>query len=501
MHATAALVGVADVLTPDDPDYEQARRLWNGLIDRRPALIVRPRDADEVARAIGYARARELEVAVRCGGHSVPGHSTVDGGLVIDLSVHLGGVEVDAERRRVRVGGGALLGALDRATQQHGLVVPSGHVSHTGVGGLTLGGGTGWLMRRYGLTIDSLRSAEVVTADGEIVRASTDEQPDLFWALRGGGGNFGVVTEFEFEAHPLGPELVAGMLVYPLTQAREVLGFARDWMEAAPDGLTSFPVFVTAPPQPPFPPELQGAPVLAVGVAYAGATEEGIRALEPLKRFAAPALDLAGPMPYLALQTMLDASVPHGLHNYNRADWLDELTDDAISTLVEHVGRISSPLSQVILSRMGGAVARVPAEATAFPHRQARNLLWIVSAWHPGEDEEPHLQWAREISDAMKPHAAGGVYVNALGDEPADRVRSAYGTNWQRLTEIKRRYDPDNVFHRNANIQPATREKPSDGLEPSTPSLPSSNEAGTAGTAGKPRVRKPRKKKETAEDE
>ena len=425
------------------------------MIDRRPALIARPSDPSEVARAILYGRAEELPIAVRCGGHSVPGHSSVDGGLVIDLSAHLGTVQVDAETRRVRVGGGALLGALDGATQAHGLVVPSGHVSHTGVGGLTLGGGTGWLMRRYGLTIDSLRSAEVVTADGEILRVSAESHPDLFWALRGGGGNFGVVTEFEFDAHPLGTELVAGMLVYPLAQAREVLGFVRCWMESAPEELTSFPVFVTAPPTPPFPPELQGRPILAVGVAYAGAIEDGMRALEPLKRFARPTLDLAGPMPYLALQTMLDAGVPHGLHNYNRAEWLHELGDDAIGTLTEHVERVSSPLSQVILARMGGAVARVPADATAFAHRQARNLLWIVSAWRPDEDAEPHLRWARQISDAMQPHAAGGVYVNALGDEPADRVRSAYGVNWPRLTEIKRRYDRDNVFRLNANIQPA----------------------------------------------
>jgi FAD/FMN-containing dehydrogenase len=455
VHATISLPGVADVVTPQDAAYEEARRIWNGLIDRRPALIARPADAEEVARAIAYARAEGLAVAVRCGGHSIPGHSSVDGGLVVDLSAHLGGAVVEPGTRRVRVGGGSLLGALDRATQAHGLVVPSGHVSHTGVGGLTLGGGTGWLMRRYGLTIDSLRSAEVVTADGEIVRASEDEQPDLFWALRGGGGNFGVVTEFELEAHPLGTEVVAGMLVYPLAQAREVLGFVRDWMETAPDELTSFPVFVTAPPQPPFPSELHGTPVLAVGVAYAGAIDEGMRALEPLKRFAAPSLDLAGPMPYLALQTMLDASVPHGLHNYNRAEWLYDLTDGAITILVEHVERISSPRSQVILARMGGAVARVASDATAFPHRQARNLLWIVSAWRPDDDAAPHLRWAHEISAAMKPFAAGGVYVNALGDEPADRVRSAFGSNWQRLTEIKQKYDPDNVFRHNANIPPA----------------------------------------------
>jgi FAD/FMN-containing dehydrogenase len=457
VHAIASSAGVADVVTPDDPAYEQARRIWNGLIDRRPALIARPSNAAEVARAIAYAQAEGLELAVRCGGHSVPGHSSIDGGLVIDLSAHLGSVAVDARTRRVRVGGGALLGTLDRATQQHGLVVPSGHVSHTGVGGLTLGGGTGWLMRRYGLTIDSLRTAEIVTAAGDILRVSSDEHVDLFWALRGGGGNFGVVTEFEFEAHPLGTELVAGMLVYPLGQAPEVLGFVRERMEAAPDELTSFPVFITAPPQPPFPPALHGKPVLAVGVAYAGAIDDGMRAVEPLKQFAVPALDVAGPMPYLALQTMLDESAPHGLHNYSRAEWLDDLSDDAIATLVEHVERVTSPLSQVILARIGGAVARIPGDATAFPHRQARNLLWIVSAWAPDEDPEPHLVWGRGISVAMGRYAAGGVYVNALGDEPANRVRAAFGSNWQRLSEIKRQYDPGNVFRHNANIPPANR--------------------------------------------
>jgi len=445
----------AEGLTPGDEGYEQARRVWNGLIDRRPALIVRPRAAREVASAVLYGRERGLPIAVRCGGHSIPGHSTVDDGLVIDLSAYLGGVAVDPATRRVRAQGGALLGRLDRATQEHGLAVPSGHVSHTGVGGLTLGGGTGWLMRRYGLTIDSLRAAEVVTADGEIVRASEDERPELFWALRGGGGNFGIVTEFELQAHPLGPELVAGMLVYPLAQAREVLGFVREWMEGAPDELTTFPVLVTAPPYDPFPPALRGAPVLAVGVAYAGGVEEGLRTLEPLKRFAPPALDLAGPMLYVGLQTMLDASVPHGLHTYSRAEWLDEFGDGAIETLVGHFERVSSPLSQVILARMGGAVARVPSDATAFPHRLARNLLWIVTAWRAGQEPDPHLDWARAIGEAVKPYAAGGVYVNALGEEPAGRVRSAYGGNWQRLSEIKQTYDPENVFRLNANIAPA----------------------------------------------
>jgi FAD/FMN-containing dehydrogenase len=453
MHTIAKPTDLADVLTRADEEYEQARKVFNAAVERHPALIVRPRSAAEVAAAVRYARKQRFALAVRCGGHSIPGHSSVEGGLVIDLATHLGQVRVDPATRRIRAGGGALISALGEAAQEHGLVVPVGHVSHTGVGGLTLGGGTGWLMRRYGLTIDSLRSAEVVTADGEILRASEDDEPDLFWALRGGGGNYGVVTEFEFEGHPLGRELVAGMLAYPLEQAHEVLAFTRDWMEEAPDELTTFPVLVTAPPEPPFPPELQGRPIVAVGVAYAGPADDGMRALAPLKRFAPPALDLAGPMPYLALQSMLDATAPPGLHYYNRAEWLDELDDAAIATLVEHFERVTSPLSQVILGRMGGAVARVPADATAFPHRQARNLLWIVCGWTPGDEAEPHLAWAGEIHRAMQPFAAGGVYVNALGDEP-DRVRSAYGANWPRLVGLKRRYDPENVFRLNANIRP-----------------------------------------------
>jgi FAD/FMN-containing dehydrogenase len=452
--STTAIAGVTDVLAPADEEYDRSRRVYNAAFDSRPALIARPRNAEEAARAVLHAREQALPLAVRCGGHSIPGHSTADGGLVVDLSAHMGGVDVDPSTRRIRAGGGALLSTLGEAAQAHGLVVPVGHVSNTGVGGLTLGGGTGWLMRRFGLTIDSLRAAQVVLANGEVVRTSEEERPDLFWALRGGGGNFGVVTEFEFEGHPLGRELLAGMLVYPLDQAREVLAFTREWMEEAPDELTSFPVLVTAPPQPPFPPELQGRRILAVGVAYAGPIEDGRRALEPLHRFASPALDLAGPMPYLGLQTMLDATAPPGLHYYNRAEWLDDLDEAAIETLVEHFGRVSSPLSQVILGRMGGAVARIPVGATAFPHRQARNLLWIVTGWTPDQDAEPHLAWAREIHGAMRPFAAGGVYVNALGDEP-DRVRAAYGANWERLREIKRAYDPDNVFRRNANIPPA----------------------------------------------
>jgi FAD/FMN-containing dehydrogenase len=445
------LTTTGDVLRPGDTGYEEARRVWNGMIDRRPALIVRAADVDDVAAAVRLARDEGLPLAVRGGGHSVAGHSLCDDGLVLDLA-RLCHVHVDPAARRVRVGGGALLGQLDRATQEHALAVPAGHVSHTGVGGLTLGGGTGWLMRRFGLTVDSLRAAEVVTADGELLRASDDENPDLFWALRGGGGNFGVVTEFEFEAHPLGPQVVAGMLVYPLDRAAEMIAFCRGLMASAPDELTTFPVLITAPPQPPFPPELQGRPVLALGAAWAGPVEEGLRGVAELKA-SGPALDLLGPMPYAALQSMLDESVPHGLHHYNHSDYLDELPDAAIDTLVEHYARVPSPRAQLITARMGGAIERVPPGATAFAHRDARYLVWIVNMWGPGDDPEPNIAWGRELAAALKPYASGAVYVNALGEEP-HRVRAAYGANWERLVELKRRYDPDNVFRLNANVSP-----------------------------------------------
>jgi FAD/FMN-containing dehydrogenase len=458
-----------DALRPGDAGYDEARQVWNGMIDRRPALIVRAADRDDVASAVRLARDEGLVLAVRGGGHSVAGHSTCDDGIVLDLS-RISDVRLDPATRRVRVGGGALLRDLDRATQEHGFVVPSGQVSHTGVGGLTLGGGTGWLMRRYGLTVDSLRSAEVVTADGEVVRTDTEHHADLFWALRGGGGNFGVVTEFEFETYPLGPEVVGGMLLYPLDRAAEVVAFCRDVMESAPDELTTFPVLITAPPHPPFPPALQGRPVLALGAVYAGTVEEGLRAVEEI-RATGPALDLLGPMPYVVLQSMLDESVPHGLHHYNHSDYLAELPDAAIHTLVDLYSRVPSPRAQIITARMGGAIERVAPDATAFPHRDARYLLWIVNMWEPGEDPEPNISWGREVAAALAPYVTGAVYVNALGDEP-HRVRAAYAANWDKLVDVKRRYDPGNLFRLNANVPPLSRRIASEPSSAASVSLP-----------------------------
>ena len=445
-----------DVIRPSDPRYGAARKLWNATVDRRPALIARPKTADDVATAILAARDAALEIAVRCGGHSLPGHSMAEGGLTIDLSA-MNHVSVDPASATARVGGGALLNDVGEAAAPHALTMPFGHVSHTGVGGLTLGGGIGWVMRRYGLAIDSLRSATVVTAEGDVVRAGDDENPDLFWALRGGGGNFGVVTEFEFDLHPFGPEALAGMVLYRLEDAADALQFCRDFMEEAPDALAVFETFMTVPPEGPFPEELQGRPALALGIAYAGPIEEGEQILRPLRGFGRPALDLVGPMPAVAIQQMLDPTAPHGMLNYNRSHWLADLPDAAIDEQVRRHAEVTSPMSLIINGRMGGAVERVPRDATAFAHRDAKRLLLAVSAWWDGDDEE-HVEWCHGVFDAMTPYSTGGVYINFVEDEGAERVRAGYADDvWHKLVAAKDRWDPDNVFHLNPNIPPSSR--------------------------------------------
>jgi FAD/FMN-containing dehydrogenase len=442
------------VIRPDDERYPAARTLWNATIDHRPALIVQPRTPDEVATAILHARDAGLEIAIRGGGHSIAGHSMADGGMTIDLSA-LNHVDVDATARRARVGGGALLGDVAEAVAPAGLAFSFGHVSHTGVGGLTLGGGIGWVMRKHGLAIDSLRSAQVATADGGVVQASESENEELFWALRGGGGNFGVVTEFEFDLHPFGPEVLAGMVLHPLENAGDALRFSRDFMDEAPRALTVFETFMSVPPAEPFPVALRGRPAFAQGMVYAGDIAEAEAAVEPLRAFGPPALDLVRPMPYVAVQRMLDPTAPHGMRNYNKAHWLRELPDTAIDDLVERHARVPSPMSLIINARIGGAVADVDADATAFAHRDAYRLLWAISAWWEGDDEE-HVEWCRGVFDAMSPYSTGGVYVNTLGDEGSDRVRASYrDTTWRRLVAVKDRWDPDNVFHLNQNVAPS----------------------------------------------
>jgi FAD/FMN-containing dehydrogenase len=433
---------VGRVVEPGDADYDRARAGWNGAVDRHPSAVAYASDTDDVAAAIRTG----LPCTIRGGGHSVSGRSVRDGALLVDLR-GLDGIEVDPEREVVRVGGGALLGELDAATQEFGLAVPAGQISHTGVGGLTLGGGLGWLMRRHGLTIDSLLSAEVVLADGEVVRASASSHPDLFWAVRGGGGDFGVVTEFEFRAHRVGPMLLAGLLLYPWERAGAALRAARSLMADAPDELTVFAVLLTAPPQEPFPPEIQGGRAAAIGVAWSGDPAEGERVLAPMRAACLPVADLVTEMPYVALQSMLDETAPHGLAYYDRLHYLPEVGDGFIDALLTAFERAPTPQSHVMTSWLGGAIDRVDPGDTAFGHRGARALSWFIGCSADG-DLEPVTDWVRGIWEDTAPFATGGVYVNAL--EAGRPVRDAYAQPvWDRLVEVKRRYDPEGRFQGN----------------------------------------------------
>ena len=437
---------ISRVVEPGDAGYDEARAGWNGAIDRRPSAIAYARDADDVAAAIRAARLAGVPFTIRAGGHSVSGRSVRDGALCIDIR-GLNDVDVDAERSIVRVGGGALLGELDAATQEHGLAVPAGQVSHTGVGGLTLGGGIGWLMRRHGLTIDSLLAAEVVLADGRLVRASEEDHPDLFWALRGGGGDFGAVTAFEFRAHRVGPTILGGMLLYGWAQARDALRACRELMAGAPDELTLFATLITAPPHDPFPDALRGRPALAVGVAWSGDLAEGARALAPLRNRSAPAADLVGPMPYVALQSMLDVTAPHGWRFYDRMHYLDEVGDEFVDALLAAFLRAPAPETHVVTGWMGGAIDRVAPGATAFGHRGARALTWIIGC-------SGRSRWTRSRTGCARPGRPRGPTPPAASTSTRSTrerpVRDAYADEvWDRLLAVKRRYDPEGAFDGN----------------------------------------------------
>jgi len=441
------------VLEPADEGYEAARQVWNGDITRRPAVIARCTGVADVMAAVRFGRDRDLAVAVRGGGHAVAGHALCEGGIVVDLSA-MTGTWVDPGAARVRAQGGCLWRHVDHDTQAFGLAVTGGIVTHTGIGGLTLGGGIGHLMRKHGLTIDSLVSCDVVTADGERVVASEQENPDLFWALRGGGGNFGVVTSFDYALHEVGPEVLAGVLAWPLERAGEVLRVYRELVADAPDELGIMGNLRMAPPLPVFPQELHGKPVVALVVCYAGDEEEGERVLRPLRELKDLAVDSVGRKPYSAHQQMFDAAYPHGRHYYWKAWKLPPLTDGALDVLVEHAWSITSPLSAIPLFTLGGAVARVPDEAMAFTGRSAAHDVNFVASWLPGDpDSDRHRAWARGAWEAMRPHSAG-VYVNFLSDEP--EAVGAYGAaKYARLRALKTAYDPDNWFRHNANIPPA----------------------------------------------
>jgi FAD/FMN-containing dehydrogenase len=438
------------LISPSDPDYDEARKVWNGAIDRRPALIARCRDTDDVISALRLGRERGLDIAVRGGGHGVAGLAVCDDGLVIDLSP-MKGIAIDG--RTARVQPGVLWGELDAATQASGLATVGGIVTHTGVAGLTLGGGIGWLMRRHGATVDNLLAAEVVTPDGSIVAA--DEE--LLWGLRGGGGNFGIVTSFAYRLHEVGPTVLAGPVYYALEDGPEVLRKYRDFIAAAPDELTTIVNLRAAPPLPVLPDELHGRPVVAIAACWAGRPEDGEAALAPLRAFGRPLVDLVAPRPYVDLQGMFDPAVPHGWHYYWKSWEVPPLTDTTIDTLVEQASRITSPRSYIIVFQLGGAMARVGEHDTAFGQRGEGHDVNINAAWLEGDpDADRHIQWTRDAFAALEGQAAGRAYVNFLGDEGADRVREAYGEQrYARLAALKRAYDPENVLRGNQNIQPA----------------------------------------------
>jgi FAD/FMN-containing dehydrogenase len=442
-----------ELLAPGDARYEPARRVWNGMVDRRPAVIARCADQDDVVAALRVAREQGLPVAVRGGGHNVAGNAVCDGGVVIDLSAQKA-ISVDPEKRTARVQPGVLLGELDGATQAFGLATPTGNVSMTGLAGLTLGGGLGWIARKHGPTCDNLLSADVVTAGGDRVRAGADENADLLWGLRGGGGNFGVVTSFEYRLHPVGPQVLAGGVVHSFADAPEVFRFLDDFVAEAPDELSVTASTFRASPALPVSPEMHGELVTVLAVCYAGDLTAGEQALRPLRSFGRPLLDLVAPMPYTALQSGSDAAYPSGQHNYWKSHYIDELTDDVIATIIEHAPRMNSPLSSFYFQHLGGEIARSDSTTAAFGHRDARFDFAILTVWRDPAETAEHMTWARDFFEGMEPYA-GGVYVNNLGTEGADRVRAAYSPGtYERLVTLKETYDPHNVLRLNQNIRP-----------------------------------------------
>jgi hypothetical protein len=442
-----------ELLRPQDPGYEDARKVWNGSITRFSALIARCAGVADVIAAVKFAKDNGLLVAVRGGGHSFPGLSVCDGGLVIDLSL-MKGIRVDPEARTARAQAGVLLGELDRETQAFGLAVPSGIVTHTGLSGLALGGGINWLMRKYGLTIDQLLSVDLVTAEGEFIKASETENPDLFWGVRGGGGNFGIVTEFAFRLNPVGPIVLAGPIFWLIEESPNVLRFYREWIAEAPDELMTIVIHRKAPPLPFVPRELHGKLVVGVVCCYAGPVEEGEQAVKPLKEFGSPVLDLCVPKPFLAHQAMFDLSFQHGWWYYMRACDVAQLTDEVIDITVDHSLRINSPLTAFPIWQLGGAVARVGEDETAFGGRSAGHTFNITASTETAEGFDEEREWVRNFWLALEPYHTS-VYVNFLMEEGEERIRQAYGTTkYERLKALKRRYDPDNLFRLNQNIRP-----------------------------------------------
>jgi FAD/FMN-containing dehydrogenase len=435
-----------EIVQPGDADYDTVRQLWNGMMDRRPAAILRCAGTADVVAALEFARGSGLPLAVRSGGHSIGGNSSCDGGLMIDLSL-MKAIQIDAPGRAARAEAGVLLSGLDAATQAHGLAASSGVVGHTGIAGLTLGGGMGRLMRKYGLTSDTLLSAEVVLADGRVVTASETENPDLFWALRGGGGNFGIVTRFEYRLFLVGPTILGGLILHEFARATEALRFYRDFCLAAPDEVSVDAALMAMP---------GGSLMLGFAPCHIGPLEQAERELQPLRSFGPPAQDMVGPMPYVALQTSLDDLFARGRRFYWKSHFLREMPDAAIDTMVAQFARVPGPPSVIVLQQAGGETARRGAGETAYGNRDANwNFIPCAISEDPAEDAR-NIAWVRGVFEAMRPYATGGVYVNDLGDEGEERIRAAYGGNYDRLARVKSKYDPLNLFRLNQNIRPAT---------------------------------------------
>ena len=440
------------IVLPDNPNYNEVREIWNAMIDRRPAVIVQCAEADDVPHAISYARENGLEISIRGGGHNIAGSALCDNGVVIDFS-NMKTVRVDAQKRRAYVEPGATLGDFDKAVQAHGLATPAGINSTTGIAGLTLGGGFGWLTRKYGMTIDNLVSAEMVTADGRKIHVSEDENTDLFWAIRGGGGNFGVITQFEFALYPVGPEILAGLLVFPMDQAKQVLEKYREFVKSAPEELNVWVVLRKAPPLPFLPENVHGKEVVVLAIFYAGDIAEGERLIKPLRSFGDVYGEHIGAQPYEQWQQAFDPLLTPGARNYWKSHNFTELSDGALDSMIEFAGKLPSPQCEIFVGLIEGAANRVPSNAMAYGHRDAKFVLNVHGRWDEAAQDETGIAWARAFFKASAPYASAGAYVNFMTEDEGDRVAAAYGANYARLKQIKKKYDPENIFHNNQNIK------------------------------------------------
>ncbi|OUR94635.1 hypothetical protein A9Q87_03090 [Flavobacteriales bacterium 34_180_T64] len=444
---------VKPLILPSDSEFDEARSVWNGMIDKKPAMIAMCTNVNDITNCINFARRHNVLVSIKGGGHSVAGRAVCDDGLMINLS-QMKSVVVNPNARTVRVESGAKIGDLDKETQKFGLATPVGIVSQTGIAGLTLGGGIGYLGRKYGLTLDNLISAKLITADGKLINASAHENSDLFWALRGGGGNFGVVSSFEFKTYKVGPDVMVAQVFYPIEDAKEVLQFYREFTAKAPDELAGYALVVNVPPVDPFPKELQGKTAIAIVACHSGVLEDGKIALSSLEDFGNPFLKVIMPMPFVALQTNFDPGVPNGMRYYWKSHYMDTLSDEAIDVFVNHTNRLPGPLSIVGFEPLGGAISRVNEQDTAFPQRRASYVLGIWSGWIQPSNDHYVISWTRELHDKMKPYTSEGVYSNYLDQDDEDLIRSSFGKNYNRLQEVKKKYDPNNFFKLNQNIIP-----------------------------------------------